>query len=107
MGHPWNDFQKATKGQFISRQEAAAVWNAWDQGTFPTKIDSLLYHLDKHGKGRTLSQYTAAAGAFWSRNRSAAVWGTWNAAWARSFRLKVPPRGGYFTSTGGILTFWD
>src|SRR4051794_34875159 len=107
MAQAWNDFQKATTGQFASRQEAAAVWNAWDQGTFLTKLDSMLYHLAKHGKGRTLAQYTAAAQAFWSSHQSAAVWGTWRAAWAPSYRLKLAPRSGYYTATGEILTFWD
>lgn len=107
MFNEWNDFQKATKGMFTSTAEAAVVWKAWDKGTFPTKTDSILYHFGKHGGGRTLAQYTADAQAFWSAHHAIAIWGTWNPVWAPSFRIKLPPRGGYFSRTGKILTFWD
>ena len=103
----WNEFQKATKGQFASRAEAGAVWKAWDKGTFPTKLDSITYHWGKHGKGRTLVQYTADARAFWNATKSAATWGIWNPKWSPAWRIKIPPRGGYFTANGDILTFWD
>jgi hypothetical protein len=103
----WNDFQKATKTEFSTSKEAAGVWNAWDRGTFPTKTTSILYHFAKHGKGRTLAQYTADAQAFWSINGGSAVWGTHNPGWAPSYKLKLPPRGGYFTASGAILTYWD
>ena len=82
------------------------MWKAWDKGTFPTKLDSILYHFGKHGNGRTLAQYTADALAIWNANKGAATWGTWNPKWAPSWRLKMPPQGGYFTGDGRILTFW-
>jgi hypothetical protein len=104
MSNGWNDFQKASKGQFGSSQEPAAVPNAWDQGTFPTKTASILYHFGKHGNGRTLARYTADAEAFWTVNRGTAMWGTWNSAWAPSYKLKMGSQGGYFNASAQILT---
>jgi hypothetical protein len=106
MYNEWNVFQKATRAFFASSKEAAVVWNAWDKGTFPAKLDTILYHFAKHGSGKTLAQYTADALEFWSGNKASAKWGKWNPGWAPSYRLKVPPKGGYFTKTGKILTFW-
>ena|SRR5437764_14992811 len=39
-------------------------------------------------------------------NKAVARWGTWNPAWGPSYKLKLPPRGGYFTGNGYVLTFW-
>ncbi len=103
----WNEFQKATKGQFRSRTQAAAVWRAWNRGTFSTKLDSIMYHWQKHGKGRDLVQYTSDALQFWNTHRAAAVWGQWRPTWAPSFRLRIGWQGGYFTANGEILTYWD
>jgi hypothetical protein len=103
----WNDFQKATKGQFPSPQEAARIWNAWAKGTWPDKLQSMNYHLKKHGGGRTLGQYTADAQSLWNSNRNLAQWGQWNPQWQPSFRLKVGGQGGYYTQDGQILTYWD
>jgi hypothetical protein len=103
----WNDFQRATKGHFKSRAQAAFVWKAWSKGTFAAKTDSILYHWQKHGNGRTLCEYTVDALRFWSTHRAHAVWGTWNARWAPSWKLKIGAQAGYNTATGQILTYWD
>lgn len=107
MYNEWNDFQKATNGRFRSSKEAAGVWHAWDKGTFATKMASILYHFGKHGGSRSLAQYTADAQSFWTSHEASAFWGTWNRTWPPSYRLKLPPRGGYFTRAGKMLTYWD
>jgi hypothetical protein len=68
---------------------------------------SITYHYQRHGNGRTLQQYTDAAVRFFEQNKAQAQWGQWNPNWAPSFRLKVGSQAGYYTKDGRILTYWD
>ena len=109
MSNGWNDFQKASKGQFGSSQEAAAVYNAWDQGTFPTKTASILYHFGKHESGRTLAGYTADAKAFWTREHALCDVGNMELCLGACVQeIKRGGQGGYYRMRWAqILTYWD
>lgn len=70
-------------------------------------VDSIGYHFAKHGKGRSVEQYTGDATKFFTQNKAQAQWGQWNPNWEASYRLKIGDQGGYFTSEGKVLTYWD
>ncbi len=48
-----------------------AIWNrsAWYKSTFRTRIGSINYHTFKHGKGRSVGQYTKAAQDFFNKHK--------------------------------------
>jgi hypothetical protein len=107
---------KAAKGvgdaaRFIVSAKGTAVEGAiadrWAKGTFGNVVDSMEYHFAKHGGGRTLQQYTDDAVRFFQQNKGQAQWGKWNPNWEPAYRLKVGNQGGYFTSEGRVLTYWD
>ena len=79
----------------------------WDKGTFKNSRASLKYHYAKHGKGLTPTQYTQTALDFSVFNSSSFKY-TYsykynNASWYFNNMYGV---GGYFTSSGKIITFW-
>lgn len=37
----------------------------WDSGTFASPLDTAAYHLNKHGRGATIQEYTEAAQKFY------------------------------------------
>jgi hypothetical protein len=99
---------------FTSRADAAEVYRTWHRGTFPDIAASLKYHLAKHGRGRTAIQYTRDAMSFSAANRHLATPiilkdGT------SGLRIQVKVItssgtqriGGYWTTTGKLVTFWD
>jgi RHS repeat-associated protein len=98
-----SDFIVSSSGSAVE----SSLASRWAQGTFGNVVKSMEYHFAKHGAGRTLKQYTDDAAAFFAKNKGQAQWGTWNPKWAPSYRLKVGDKGGYFTSDGRILTYWD
>lgn len=77
----------------------------WHKGTFDSVDESIEYHLQKHGKGRSLEEYTNAAMRFFRVNRDK----------ARQVVLKDGTKGlqlrgdtgGYWTENGKLVTFWD
>ncbi len=87
----------------------------WHQGTFPTITQSIRYHLAKHGKGRTAMQYTQDAMSYFRKNRhlgDTVVLKDGSAGIRIQTKVTVPsqkPRkiGGYWTSDGRLVTFWD
>lgn len=79
----------------------------WDKGTFKNSRASLKYHYAKHGNGLTPTQYTQSALDFSAFNSSSFRY-TYNynynnASWYFNNMYGV---GGYFTSSGKIITFW-
>ena len=79
----------------------------WDKGTFKNSRASLKYHYAKHGNGLTPTQYTQSALDFSAFNSSSFKY-TYNynyknASWYFNNMYGV---GGYFTSSGQIITFW-
>lgn len=82
----------------------------WHKGTFNSAIDSMEYHLAKHGNGRTIEQYTNDAMNFYNKNKHL---GKEVQLKDGSFGIKIETIsgnnkvGGYWTNDGKIVTFWD
>ncbi|MEM7365831.1 MAG: polymorphic toxin-type HINT domain-containing protein, partial [Pseudomonadota bacterium] len=87
----------------------------WHKGTFPNKTQSVRYHLDKHGKGRTAGEYTRDAMDFFERNKHLAKNVTLKDGTPGikiQTKVKVAGQktqrvGGYWTQDGKLVTFWD
>jgi hypothetical protein len=61
---------EANSAQFQKLREQFAK-EQWDKGTFNSVEDSIAMHLDKHGHGRSLADYTSDALEFTAQNKSA------------------------------------
>jgi hypothetical protein len=87
----------------------------WHQGTFPNRMQSVRYHLAKHGKGRTAQQYTQDAMDFFHKNQHLGQKvtlkdGTPGIKIQTKVMipgLKTQRIGGYWTQDGKLVTFWD
>jgi len=87
----------------------------WHQGTFPNRMQSVRYHLAKHGKGRTAQQYTQDAMEFFQKNKHLGQKVTLKDGTAGikiQTKIKIPGQktqriGGYWTQDGKLVTFWD
>jgi RHS repeat-associated protein len=81
------------------------LFDNWHQATFKNRLQSLLYHLGKHGKGRTASEYTKAAQNFFKLNQHRAIPVVLKDG-TKGWHIKGQT-GGYWTETGQIVSFWD
>ncbi|GIW99630.1 MAG: hypothetical protein KatS3mg111_2963 [Pirellulaceae bacterium] len=87
----------------------------WHQGTFPNRMQSVRYHLAKHGKGRTAQQYTEDAMDFFHKNKHLGQKVTLKDGTPGikiQTKIKIPGQktrriGGYWTHDGKLVTFWD
>ena len=98
-------YMNSTGGKLAHEIQKNAKY--WDKGTFLTRYGSLKYHYGKHAKGLTPTQYTKLALDFSIFNSSSFKY-TYNykygnASWYFNNMFGV---GGYFTSSGKIITFW-
>lgn len=88
----------------------SSVSRKWYKSTFNRVEDSMAYHLKKHGRGRSITQYTYDALEFYNRNRHKAVAVKLNDG-SSGYRIqtKINGRniGGYWTKDGKIVSFWD
>ncbi|MFV2022930.1 polymorphic toxin-type HINT domain-containing protein [Micromonospora sp. LOL_023] len=81
----------------------------WSPATFGSADESAIYHLNKHGKGRTLVEYTAEARALWDKTPTAdrVPWelGDGSVGW----KIRGGFRGGegIYTNDGKIVTWHD
>lgn len=80
----------------------------WYKSTFPTTMDSVHYHVKKHGKGRNAVQYTQDAMAFYERykNRGRRVT-LKDRQHTPGIKIRVNNAGGLWTEDGKLVTFWD
>lgn len=77
----------------------------WSRGTFPTPLDSVRYHVNKHGNGRSATRYTKDAIAFYHKNyHRRKVWILHDGT--RGYKIENGKDGGYWTTDGRIITFW-
>jgi hypothetical protein len=98
-----------------SAQAAGKYLNAsWHKGTFPNKLQSVEYHLAKHGKGRSATQYTKDAMNFFEKNKQfgkSVTLSDGTAGIKIQTKVKVDGKtqnvGGYWTNEGKLVTFWD
>jgi len=94
---------EAIGGHFAATQ---LIERSWYSSTFADAWATAYYHLEKHGEGKTLEQYTQDALDFFQQNRGRGQSviledGT------PGIRIKQKGGpGGYFTPDGKIVTFW-
>ena len=103
----------AITGAAGSAVKVSQAAKAWDGGTFKSGYQSMKYHYNKHvvseglTKGNSVLEYTRDAVSFANRNSSVLKYtynyNYGNASWNLTYSTG---RGGMFTSTGKILTFW-
>jgi len=79
------------------------VQQNWYKGTFDTELDSAAYHLNKHGYGATIQQYTQQAQDFYKSNWKSAE--LFQQAGMDLYRIKNLNGYGVFTSDGRVVTF--
>lgn len=85
--------------------------NSWYKGTFPNKLESVKYHLAKHGKGRTPTEYTRDAMNFFRKNKLLGEPVTLKDG-TPGIKIQTKTKsggktGGYWTQDGRLVTFWD
>lgn len=96
-------------------QRGRYLLDNWHPATFPNRTQSVNYHLARHGNGRTAFEYTRDAQNFFSQNRGLATQVTLRDGTAGlRIQTKVPVPGGgtrnvggYWTTDGRLVTFWD
>jgi RHS repeat-associated protein len=89
--------------------------DSWYKSTFPNRTQSVQYHLAKHGNGRTAVEYTRDAMDFFAQNQSlgkAVILRDGTAGIKIATKQPLPGGGvqkigGYWTSDGRLVTYWD
>ncbi len=87
-------------------QRGRYLFNNWHRSTFENRTRSVIYHLREHGKGRTAYDYTLAAQQFFAQHaglRSSVVLRDGSAG----YRVGSRKRGGYWTTSGRVVSFWE
>ncbi len=92
-------------GGHAGKEGAEYLFKNVYKGTFDSKAGSLIYHLDKHGKGRTAVEYVKDAQRFYQKNKTS----------GKSVILKdgTPgirvkgKQGGYWNDKGQVVSYWD
>ncbi len=88
----------------------------WHKGTFQDNSETIIYHLKKHGKGRSAVQYTQDAMSFFETNKQKGVKvilrdGTpgikIQIQALTEEGLPIKKIGGYWTENGKLVTYWD
>ena len=97
------------------RRTAKYLADNWHKGTFPNRMQSVRYHLAKHGKGRSAQRYTQDAMDFFQKNQHLGQKvvlkdGTPGIKIQKKIAIpgqKTQRHGGYWTHSGKLVTFWD
>ena len=108
-------FVLAAKGADEGISGGRYLFNNWHKSTFPNRTQSVNYHAAQHGNGRSAVKYTQDAMDFFAQNRSMGVPvtlrdGTAGIKIATKQPLPgggVQKVGGYWTSDGRLVTYWD
>ncbi|CAD7289224.1 tRNA(Glu)-specific nuclease WapA [Campylobacter majalis] len=101
---------KVSEGRLTGNIAKETITNNWHKSTFGSVEESMSYHLLKHGKGRTLKQYTEDATNFYNKNKQL---GKKVILKDGTEAIKIQTGtgknkiGGYWTKDGKIVTFWD
>ena len=54
----------------VRKKTVEFLFRNWSRGTFNNRMQSIKYHITKHGKGRSYGEYTEAATNFFNLNRN-------------------------------------
>jgi RHS repeat-associated protein/uncharacterized repeat protein (TIGR01451 family) len=111
------DDERAEAAAAPSATESSAgkyLFDSWYRSTFDNRLQSILYHLAKHGGGRDALTYTRDAMEFFAKYRSLGVGttlrdGTAGIKIAMKLVLSdgsVAKVGGIWTVGGQLVTFW-
>lgn len=114
-GSEWFVYEAALDSCVAPRGTGKYLADNWHQGTFPNRMQSVRYHLAKHGKGRTAQQYTQDAMDFFQKNKHLGQKVTLKDGTPGikiQTKIKIPGQktqriGGYWTQDGKLVTFWD
>lgn len=81
----------------------------WDPATFESVEETAKYHLDKHGKGRTLAEYTKEAKDLWKKTKpeDRIPWRLKNGEMGWKIRGGLFGGEGIYTNEGRIVTWHD
>ncbi|MFC5805834.1 polymorphic toxin-type HINT domain-containing protein, partial [Streptomyces formicae] len=87
----------------------AEALNDWDAATFGSLEETAKYHLDKHGKGRTLAEYTKEAKDLWTKTKpeDRIPWKLKNGDMGWKIRGGLFGGEGIYTKEGKIVTWHD
>jgi len=95
-----SDEKEETQKQYLER--------TWYKSTFPTTMASVRYHTKKHGNGRSSVEYTEDAMKFYKRykhlGKPVVLHDGKNTP---GIKIKRKQAGGYWTSDGRLVTYWD
>lgn len=105
----------AAKGADEALSAGKYLNDSWYKSTFPNRTQSVQYHLAKHGNGRTAVEYTRDAMDFFAQNQSlgkAVILRDGTAGIKIASKQPLPGGGvqkvgGYWTSEGRLVTYWD
>ncbi|MEU0171009.1 polymorphic toxin-type HINT domain-containing protein, partial [Streptomyces iakyrus] len=94
-------------GQFCGPD--ADALKEWDAATFGSLEETAKYHLDKHGKGRTLAEYTKEAKDLWNKTKpeDRIPWKLRNGQDGWKIRGGLFGGEGIYTKDGKIVTWHD
>ncbi|MEU6291741.1 polymorphic toxin-type HINT domain-containing protein [Streptomyces sp. NPDC046988] len=87
----------------------AKALQEWDKATFGSVEETAKYHLDKHGKGRTLAEYTQEARSLWDNTdpKDRVPWKLNNGDEGWKIRGGLFGGEGIYTKGGRIVTWHD
>lgn len=109
LGHCFNrnhfKIERSTKNH-----QLRFVYDNWDNGTFPNRMQSIRYHLQKHGNGRTAWEYTKDGCNFFNCNRNKAeqlILKNGKIGMRIQTKTVIGNEGGFWTLNGKIITYWD
>ncbi|EYT80873.1 hypothetical protein CF54_22930, partial [Streptomyces sp. Tu 6176] len=94
-------------GKFCGKD--ADALQHWDPATFGSAEETAVYHLDKHGKGRTLAEYTKEAMDLWNKTKPGdrIEWKLRNGEMGWKIRGGLFGGEGIYTKDGKIVTWHD
>ncbi|MEM6338440.1 MAG: hypothetical protein AAF673_00745 [Pseudomonadota bacterium] len=99
----------------IKNEIAKDTIQQWHQSTFGNIENSIQYHFNKHGKGRSLAEYTTVAKKFFELNKNMGKEVTLRDG-TKGIKIKIKTFdsngkirniGGYWTKEGKIVSFFD
>ena len=83
----------AEAGDLSHEEKARFVLNSWDKCTFYSISRTVMYHLHRHGRGRSAYEYTKDALTAWDREKQDARPVNWGGDWfIGSDRVIIPLR---------------
>jgi RHS repeat-associated protein len=93
-----------------TNESAKILFDSWDKGTFPNRMQSIRYHFFKHANGRSVNEYTRDAISFFNKNKNSAkevILKNGQQGYSIKMKCNESRIGGFWTKDEKIITFWD